>query len=60
MENQSLFRKKRTNRRVQSALFHHFILLTRLQEKGSVQVDKDADVATYAPNFTREEINDFP
>ena len=30
-------------------------LLTRLQEKGSVQVDKDADVATYAPNFTREE-----
>ena len=29
--------------------------LTRLQEKGSVQVDKDADVATYAPNFTREE-----
>ena len=28
-------------------------LLTRLQEKGSVQVDKDADVATYAPNFTR-------
>ena len=30
-------------------------LLTRLQEKGSVQVDKDADVATYAPAFTKKE-----
>lgn len=30
-------------------------LLTRLQEKGSVQVDKDADVATYVPQFTKEE-----
>ena len=30
-------------------------LLTRLQEKGSVLVDKNADVATYAPAFTQEE-----
>ena len=30
-------------------------LLTRLQEKGSVQVSKDTDVATYAPAFTKEE-----
>ena len=30
-------------------------LLTRLQEKGSVQVDKDADVATYAAGFTKAE-----
>lgn len=30
-------------------------LLTRLQEKGSVLVDKDAEVATYTPAFTREE-----
>ena len=30
-------------------------LLTRLQETGSVQVDKDADVATYAPAFTKDE-----
>lgn len=30
-------------------------LLTRLQEKGSVQVLKDTDVATYAPSFTKEE-----
>lgn len=30
-------------------------LLTRLQEKGSVQVLKDADVATYRPAFTKEE-----
>lgn len=30
-------------------------LLTRLQEKGSVQVSKDSDVATYAPSFTKEE-----
>ena len=30
-------------------------LLTRLQEKGSVQVDKDADVATYTPTFTKKE-----
>ncbi len=30
-------------------------LLTRLQEKGSVSVGKDADVATYAPSFTKEE-----
>ena len=30
-------------------------LLTRLQEKGSVTVGKDTDVATYAPAFTKEE-----
>lgn len=30
-------------------------LLTRLQEKGSVLVSKDNDVATYAPAFTKEE-----
>lgn len=30
-------------------------LLTRLQEKGSVAVDKDAEVATYAPTFTKAE-----
>ena len=30
-------------------------LLTRLQEKGSVIVGKDTDVATYAPAFTKEE-----
>ena len=30
-------------------------LLTRLQEKGSVLVSKDSDVATYAPSFTKEE-----
>ncbi len=30
-------------------------LLTRLQEKGSVLVDKNTDVATYAPAFTKEE-----
>ena len=30
-------------------------LLTRLQEKGSVQVAKDADATTYAPVFTKEE-----
>lgn len=30
-------------------------LLTRLQEKGSVTVDKDAEVATYAPTFTKDE-----
>ena len=30
-------------------------LLTRLQEKGSVQVSKENDVATYAPAFTKEE-----
>ena len=30
-------------------------LLTRLQEKGSVQVAKDSDVATYTPAFTKEE-----
>ena len=30
-------------------------LLTRLQEKGSVLVSKDSDVATYAPAFTKEE-----
>ena len=30
-------------------------LLTRLQEKGSITVDKNADVATYAPAFTKEE-----
>lgn len=30
-------------------------LLTRLQEKGSVNVTKEADVALYAPAFTREE-----
>lgn len=30
-------------------------LLTRLQEKGSVQVLKDSDVASYAPAFTKEE-----
>ena len=28
-------------------------LLTRLQEKGSIVVDKDADVATYAAGFTK-------
>lgn len=30
-------------------------LLTRLQEKGSVLVSKDSDVATYTPAFTKEE-----
>ena len=30
-------------------------LLTRLQEKGSVQVSNENDVATYAPAFTNEE-----
>ena len=30
-------------------------LLTRLQEKGSVLVDKEAEVATYTPAFTKEE-----
>ncbi len=30
-------------------------LLTRLQEKGSVQVSKENDVATYSPAFTKEE-----
>ena len=30
-------------------------LLTRLQEKGSVQVTKDNDVATYTPAFTKKE-----
>ncbi len=30
-------------------------LLTRLQDKGSVVVDKNADVATYTPAFTRAE-----
>ena len=30
-------------------------LLTRLQEKGSVLVDKNSDVATYTPAFTKEE-----
>lgn len=30
-------------------------LLTRLQEKGSVVVSKDSDVATYTPAFTKEE-----
>lgn len=30
-------------------------LLTRLQDKGSVTLDKDAEVATYIPAFTREE-----
>lgn len=30
-------------------------LLTRLQEKGSVSVSKETDVATYAPTFTKEE-----
>lgn len=30
-------------------------LLTRLQEKGSVLVAKDSDVATYSPTFTKEE-----
>ena len=30
-------------------------LLTRLQEKGSVLVDKEAEVSTYAPAFTRGE-----
>lgn len=30
-------------------------LLTRLQEKGSVIVGKDSDVATYAPAFTKAE-----
>ncbi len=30
-------------------------LLTRLQEKGSVTVEKVNEVATYAPAFTREE-----
>lgn len=30
-------------------------LLTRLQEKGSVLVAKDADATTYAPVFTKEE-----
>jgi predicted transcriptional regulator len=30
-------------------------LLTRLQEKGSVQVDKDGEVSTYTPAFTRPE-----
>lgn len=30
-------------------------LLTRLQEKGSIQVAKDPDATTYAPQFTREE-----
>lgn len=30
-------------------------LLTRLQEKGSVQVSKENDVATYTPAFTKEE-----
>lgn len=30
-------------------------LLTRLQEKGSVLVSRDNDVATYAPAFTKEE-----
>jgi len=30
-------------------------LLTRLQEKGSVVLDKDADVATYTPTFDKVE-----
>ena len=30
-------------------------LLTRLQEKGSVLVSKENDVATYTPAFTKEE-----
>lgn len=30
-------------------------LLTRLQEKGSVLVAKENDVATYSPAFTKEE-----
>ena len=30
-------------------------LLTRLQEKGSVNVTKDSDVALYAPAFTKAE-----
>lgn len=30
-------------------------LLTRLQDKGSVELDKDADIATYIPAFTKEE-----
>lgn len=30
-------------------------LLTRLTDKGSVTVDKSADVAAYTPNFTKEE-----
>ncbi len=30
-------------------------LLTRLQEKGSVTLEKDADVATYAPTFGKVE-----
>lgn len=30
-------------------------LLTRLQEKGSVQVSKENDVATYTPSFSKEE-----
>ncbi len=30
-------------------------LLTRLQEKGSVIVSKDADATTYAPVFTKKE-----
>ena len=30
-------------------------LLTRLAEKGSIVVDKDADVATYAAGFTKAE-----
>lgn len=30
-------------------------LLIRLQEKGSIQVTKDPDATTYAPQFTREE-----
>lgn len=30
-------------------------LLTRLQEKGSVQVTKESDVATYTPSFTKKE-----
>lgn len=30
-------------------------LLTRLQEKGSIQVNKDPDATTYAPVFTKEE-----